>query len=173
MFSGDLEYCLNEGFQKARSSHHEFMTVEHLLLAIMDITAVVEVLKACAVDLPRLSRELTEFINESTPFLSEESVQEVQPTLGFQRVLQRAVYHVQSGGRKEVTGVNVLVAIFGEKQSHAIYLFGLQDVSRVDVVSYISHGVSKLGDGNRPEHDPDVSADDLEAELSISALRTD
>ncbi len=171
MFSGDLEYCLNEGFQKARSSHHEFMTVEHLLLAIMDIPAVVEVLKACAVDLPRLSRELTEFIDESTPFLSEESVQEVQPTLGFQRVLQRAVYHVQSGGRKEVTGVNVLVAIFGEKQSHAIYLFGLQDVSRVDVVSYISHGVSKLGDGNRPEHDPDVSADDLEAESSISALQ--
>lgn len=171
MFSGDLEYCLNEGFQKARSSHHEFMTVEHLLLAIMDIPAVVEVLKACAVDLPRLSRELTEFIDESTPFLSEESVQEVQPTLGFQRVLQRAVYHVQSGGRKEVTGVNVLVAIFGEKQSHAIYLFGLQDVSRVDVVSYISHGVSKLGDGSRPEHDPDVSAGDLEAESSISALQ--
>ena len=171
MFSGDLEYCLNEGFQKARSSHHEFMTVEHLLLAIMDIPAVVEVLKACAVDLPRLSRELTEFIDESTPFLSEESVQEVQPTLGFQRVLQRAVYHVQSGGRKEVTGVNVLVAIFGEKQSHAIYLFGLQDVSRVDVVSYISHGASKLGDGSRPEHDPDVSAGDLEAESSISALQ--
>ena len=171
MFSGDLEYCLNEGFKKARSSHHEFMTVEHLLLAIMDIPAVVEVLKACAVDLPRLSRELAEFIDESTPLMSEESEQEVQPTLGFQRVLQRAVYHVQSGGRKEVTGVNVLVAIFGEKQSHAIYLFGLQDVSRVDVVSYISHGVSKLGDGSRPEHDPDVSAGDLEAESSISALQ--
>ena len=171
MLSSDLEYCLNEGFQKAHSSRHEFMTVEHLLLAIMDIPAVVEVLEACAADLPRLSKELTEFIDESTPFLSEESEQEVQPTLGFQRVLQRAVYHVQSGGRKEVTGVNVLVAIFGEKQSHAIYLFGLQDISRVDVVSYISHGVSKLGDGSRPEQEPDVSADDLEAESSISALQ--
>ena len=170
MLSSELEYCLNEGFQKARSSHHEFMTVEHLLLAIMDIPAVVEVLKGCAADLPRLSRELTEFIDESIPFLPEKSEQEVQPTLGFQRVLQRAVYHVQSGGGKQVTGVNVLVAIFGEKQSHAMYLFGLQDISRVDVVSYISHGVSKLGDGSLPEQDPDVSADDLEADSSTSAL---
>ena len=170
MLSSELEYCLNEGFQKARSSHHEFMTVEHLLLAIMDIPAVVEVLKGCAADLPRLSRELTEFIDESIPFLPEKSEQEVQPTLGFQRVLQRAVYHVQSGGGKQVTGVNVLVAIFGEKQSHAMYLFGLQDISRVDVVSYISHGVSKLGDGSLPEQDPDVSGDDLEADSSTSAL---
>jgi ATP-dependent Clp protease ATP-binding subunit ClpA len=146
------------------------MTVEHLLLAIMDIPSVGEVLKACAADLPRLSRELTEFIDESTPFLPEESEQEVQPTLGFQRVLQRAVYHVQSGGRKEVTGVNVLVAIFGEKQSHAVYLLGLQDVNRVDVVNFISHGVSKLGDGSPAEHDSDVSSDELEDDSSTSAL---
>jgi len=146
------------------------MTVEHLLLAIMDIPSVAEVLKACAADLPRLSKELTEFIDESTPFLPEESEQEVQPTLGFQRVLQRAVYHVQSGGRKEVTGVNVLVAIFGEKQSHAVYLLGLQDVNRVDVVNFISHGVSKLGDGSTPEPDSDASADELEDDSSTSAL---
>jgi ATP-dependent Clp protease ATP-binding subunit ClpA len=113
---------------------------------------------------------LNEFIDESTPFLPEESEQEVQPTLGFQRVLQRAVYHVQSGGRKEVTGVNVLVAIFGEKQSHAVYLLGLQDVNRVDVVNFISHGVSKLGDGSSPEQDSDASADELEDETSTSAL---
>jgi ATP-dependent Clp protease ATP-binding subunit ClpA len=146
------------------------MTVEHLLLAIMDIPSVGEVLKACAADVPRLSKELTEFIDESTPFLPEESEQEVQPTLGFQRVLQRAVYHVQSGGRKEVTGVNVLVAIFGEKQSHAVYLLGLQDVNRVDVVNFISHGVSKLGDGGSPEPDSDASADELEDDSSTSAL---
>jgi ATP-dependent Clp protease ATP-binding subunit ClpA len=146
------------------------MTVEHLLLAIMDIPSVAEVLKACAADVPRLTRELNEFIDESTPFLPEESEQEVQPTLGFQRVLQRAVYHVQSGGRKEVTGVNVLVAIFGEKQSHAVYLLGLQDVNRVDVVNFISHGVSKLGDGSSPEQDSDASADELEDETSTSAL---
>ncbi len=170
MLSSELEFCLNEAFQRARTSHHEFMTVEHLLLAIMDIPSVGEVLKACAADLPRLSRELTEFIDESTPFLPEESEQEVQPTLGFQRVLQRAVYHVQSGGRKEVTGVNVLVAIFGEKQSHAVYLLGLQDVNRVDVVNFISHGVSKLGDGGPPEQDSDVSSDELEDDSSTSAL---
>ena len=170
MLSSELEFCLNEAFQRARTSHHEFMTVEHLLLAIMDIPSVAEVLKACAADVPRLTRELTEFIDESTPFLPEESEQEVQPTLGFQRVLQRAVYHVQSGGRKEVTGVNVLVAIFGEKQSHAVYLLGLQDVNRVDVVNFISHGVSKLGDGSSPEQDSDASADELEDETSTSAL---
>ena len=170
MLSSELEFCLNEAFQRARTSHHEFMTVEHLLLAIMDIPSVGEVLKACAADLPRLSRELTEFIDESTPFLPEESEQEVQPTLGFQRVLQRAVYHVQSGGRKEVTGVNVLVAIFGEKQSHAVYLLGLQDVNRVDIVNFISHGVSKLGDGSPAEHDSDVSSDELEDDSSTSAL---
>ena len=170
MLSSELEFCLNEAFQRARTSHHEFMTVEHLLLAIMDIPSVAEVLKACAADLPRLSKELTEFIDESTPFLPEESEQEVQPTLGFQRVLQRAVYHVQSGGRKEVTGVNVLVAIFGEKQSHAVYLLGLQDVNRVDVVNFISHGVSKLGDGSTPEPDSDASSDELEDDTSTSAL---
>ena len=170
MLSSELEFCLNEAFQRARTSHHEFITVEHLLLAIMDIPSVAEVLKACAADLPRLSKELTEFIDESTPFLPAESEQEVQPTLGFQRVLQRAVYHVQSGGRKEVTGVNVLVAIFGEKQSHAVYLLGLQDVNRVDVVNFISHGVSKLGDGSTPEPDSDASADELEDDSSTSAL---
>jgi len=146
MLSSELEFCLNEAFQQARSERHEYMTVEHLLLAVLDIPKVTEILTACGADLDRLRRELTEFIEESTPRLTTDESQEVQPTLGFQRVLQRAVFHVQSSGKKEVRGENVLVAIFGEKQSHAVYLLGLHDISRLDAVNYISHGLSKSGD---------------------------
>jgi len=158
MLSSELEYCLNAAFQEARSNRHEYMTVEHLLLAILDIPVVGEVLKACGADIERLRRELEEFIEQSTPRLKggeAEGDQDVQPTLGFQRVLQRAVFHVQSSGKKEVKGENVLVAIFGEKQSHAVYLLGLQDVSRLDVVNFISHGLARLGErrtaGSRSE----------------------
>ncbi|MFW2404600.1 MAG: ATP-dependent Clp protease ATP-binding subunit ClpA [Gammaproteobacteria bacterium] len=146
MLSSELEYCLNEAFQQARSERHEYMTVEHLLLAILDIPKVTEILTACGVEMTRLRKELGEFIDESTPRLTTDDGQEVQPTLGFQRVLQRAVFHVQSSGKKEVRGENVLVAIFGEKQSHAVYLLGLHDISRLDVVNFISHGLSKSGD---------------------------
>ena len=146
MLSSELEYCLNEAFQQARSNRHEYMTVEHLLLAVLDIPAVAEILKACGADIERLRRELEEFIDQSTPRLKGESDQDVQPTLGFQRVLQRAVFHVQSGGKKEVKGENVIVAIFGEKQSHAVYLLGLHDVTRLDVVNFISHGLAKFGE---------------------------
>ncbi len=131
MLSNELEYCLNDAFQRARDERHEFITVEHLLLALLDTPPVVEILKACGADLVRLRRELKEFIDASTPRLrgeDEDESTDVQPTLGFQRVLQRAVFHVQSSGRKEVTPANVLVAIFGEKQSQAVYLLGLQDV---------------------------------------------
>ncbi|MCC7330026.1 MAG: ATP-dependent Clp protease ATP-binding subunit ClpA [Gammaproteobacteria bacterium] len=146
MLSSELEYCLNAAFQQARTNRHEYMTVEHLLLAILDIPSVTEVLKGCGADLERLRRELEEFVDQSTPRLKGESDQDVQPTLGFQRVLQRAVFHVQSSGKKEVKGENVLVAIFGEKQSHAVYLLGLHDVSRLDVVNFISHGLARLGE---------------------------
>ncbi|MCC7259154.1 MAG: ATP-dependent Clp protease ATP-binding subunit ClpA [Gammaproteobacteria bacterium] len=146
MLSSELEYCLNEAFQQARANRHEYMTVEHLLLAILDIPAVAEILKSCGADLERLRRELEEFIDQSTPRLKGENDQDVQPTLGFQRVLQRAVFHVQSSGKKEVKGENVVVAIFGEKQSHAVYLLGLHDVTRLDVVNFISHGLAKLGE---------------------------
>ncbi len=146
MLSSELEYCLNEAFQQARANRHEYMTVEHLLLAILDIPTVAEILKACGADLERLRRELEEFIDQSTPRLKGENDQDVQPTLGFQRVLQRAVFHVQSSGKKEVRGENVVVAIFGEKQSHAVYLLGLHDVTRLDVVNFISHGLAKLGE---------------------------
>jgi len=166
MLSNDLELCLNEAFQKARSMRHEFMTVEHLLLALLDAPGVTEVLKACGADIASLTEQLTDFIDESTPRLPPESEQDVSPTLGFQRVLQRAVYHVQSSGKQEVTGVNVLVAIFGEKQSHAVYLLGLQDVGRLDVVNYISHGVARLDD----ESDADFNPEEAEAEAPDSAL---
>ncbi|MDP6436832.1 MAG: ATP-dependent Clp protease ATP-binding subunit ClpA [Gammaproteobacteria bacterium] len=169
MLSAELEYCLNEAFQQARASRHEFMTVEHLLLAVSDIPGVVEVLKECGCDLPRLRKDLQDHIDETTPLLSGDTEQEVAPTLGFQRVLQRAVYHVQSSGKKEVTGVNVLVALFGEKQTHAVYLLGIQDVSRLDVVNFVSHGVSKLGE-NEPDGGDDVGAAELEGDMAASPL---
>ena len=152
MLSSELEYSLNEAFQRAREARHEFITVEHLLLALLDTPAVIEALKACGTDLARLRRELKTFVEESTPRLrGEDEDTEVQPTLGFQRVLQRAVFHVQSSGRKEVTPLNVLVAIFGEKQSQAVYLLGLQDVTRLDVVNFVSHGVPKVQEAPKPE----------------------
>ncbi len=146
MLSNELEICLNEAFQSAREARHEFMTVEHLLLAIIESPKVREILAACGADATRLGKELREFIDQTTPQLKDDDDREVQPTLGFQRVLQRAVFHVQSSGKKEVSVANVLVAIFSEKHSHAAYLLGLQDVSRLDVVNFISHGLSKSGE---------------------------
>jgi ATP-dependent Clp protease ATP-binding subunit ClpA len=144
MLSSELEFCLNEAFQKARDQRHEFMTVEHLLLALLDIPRVHEVLKASGSNIPELRRQLVEFIDEQTPLLDVDDETEVQPTLGFQRVLQRAVFHVQSSGKNEVSSLNVLVAIFSEKQSQAVYLLSLQDVSRLDVVNFISHGMPQV-----------------------------
>ena len=146
MLSNELETCLNSAFQMAREGRHEFLTVEHLLLAILDTPRVTEVLRACGGDTPRLATELREHIEQTSPRLPEGDDREVQPTLGFQRVLQRAVFHVQSSGRKEVGVANVLVAIFSEKQSHAVFLLNRQDVARLDVVNYISHGMSKIAD---------------------------
>ncbi len=146
MLSNELEYCLNDAFHQAREARHEYLTVEHLLLAILDTPRVREVLRACGDDLTRLRQELKEHIEQSTPRVAEAGEREVQPTLGFQRVLQRAVFHVQSSGRKEVGVANVLVAIFSEKQSHAVFLLNRQHVTRLDVVNYISHGLSKLAE---------------------------
>jgi ATP-dependent Clp protease ATP-binding subunit ClpA len=161
MLSSELEFCLNEAFRRAREQRHEFMTVEHLLLALLDVPAAIEILKACGVNITTLRRELSDFIDETTPRLVDEDEQDVQPTLGFQRVLQRAVFHVQSSGRKEVTASNVLVAIFGEKQSHAVYLLSLQDISRLDVVNYISHGLTRSSD--EPQDKPEAG-EGVEAE---------
>jgi len=168
MLSSELEFCLNEAFQRARDRRHEFMTVEHLLLASLDIPAVHEILKACNSNIPELRRQLTECIDEQTPILVEEEDTEVQPTLGFQRVLQRAIFHVQSSGKKEVTGSNVLVAIFSEKQSQAVYYLSLQDISRLDVVNCISHGMPQVpADGVDDENEPLVES---EAEPESSPL---
>jgi ATP-dependent Clp protease ATP-binding subunit ClpA len=144
MLSSELEQCLNAAFQVARDARHEYMTVEHLLLAILDTPSVGEILKACGARSAALRKDLQTFIDETTPKLIDGDERDVQPTLGFQRVLQRAVFHVQSGGKKEVTVVNVLVAIFSEKQSHAAFLLSNHDVSRLDVVNFISHGLSKV-----------------------------
>ena len=168
MLSSELEFCLNEAFQRARDRRHEFMTVEHLLLALLDIPTVHEILKACDSNIPELRRQLTESIDEQTPLLADEDETEVQPTLGFQRVLQRAVFHVQSSGKKEVTGSNVLVAIFSEKQSQAVYFLSLQDISRLDVVNFISHGMPQLpGEGADETGEPQIES---EAEPESSPL---
>ena len=166
MLSSELEFCLNEAFQRARDQRHEFMTVEHLLLALLDIPQVHEILKACNSNITELRRQLTEFIEEQTPLLPHDDDTDVQPTLGFQRVLQRAVFHVQSSGKKEVTGSNVLVAIFSEKQSQAVYFLNLQDITRLDVVNYISHGMPQLpGERSEGEQEPSMEAA-AEAEAS-------
>ncbi|MFM7626374.1 MAG: ATP-dependent Clp protease ATP-binding subunit ClpA [Gammaproteobacteria bacterium] len=142
MLSNELENCINKAYHQARAGRHEFLTVEHLLLAITESPKVGEILRACGADPERLSAELAAHVDSSTPRLRKGDEREVQPTLGFQRVLQRALFHVQSSGRKEVGVANVLVAIFGEKQSHAVFLLGKEGVSRLDVVNFISHGLS-------------------------------
>jgi len=145
MFSKDLEYSIGQCYKRAREARDEYMTVEHLLLALLDNPSAEGVLKASGADFHRLRSDLEQAISSSVNKLSDDDGRDTQPTLGFQRVLQRAVYHVQSSGKKEVTGANVLVAIFGEKDSHAVYFLNQQDVTRLDVVNYLSHGIAKTG----------------------------
>ena len=145
MLNKALEDTLNNAFKMARSKRHEFMTVDHLLLAMLDNHEAADVLAACGVEAGTLSHSLEEHIDSTTPLLAEEEEErDTQPTLGFQRVLQRAVFHVQSSGKKEVSGANVLVAIFSEQESQAVYLLKQQDVARIDIVNYLSHGISKV-----------------------------
>ncbi len=143
MFSKDLELSISQAYHAARSRRHEFLTVEHLLLALIDNPSARSVLIACSVDLDQLGRKLQQVLNETIPVLSAGDQRDTQPTVGFQRVLQRALYHVQSAEKSEVLGANVLAAIFSEKDSHAVYLLGQQEVSRLDVVNFISHGITK------------------------------
>jgi ATP-dependent Clp protease ATP-binding subunit ClpA len=159
VLSNELEYCLNDAFHQAREARHEYLTVEHLLLAILDTPKVREVLRACGVDFAKLRQEIKEHIDQSTPRLEEGEEREVQPTLGFQRVLQRALFHVQSSGKKEVGVTNVLVAIFSEKQSHAVFLLNRQHVTRLDVVNYISHGLSKIAEEKTEKEDASADAE--------------
>ena len=149
MLDKELEQTLNNAFKAARDKRHEFMTVEHLLLALISNGAASTVLTACGVALETLSKELEEFVDSTTPLIPDDDTErEVQPTLGFQRVLQRAVFHVQSSGKREVTGANVLVAIFSEQESQAVYLLKRHGVARIDVVNYVAHGISKLGNAS-------------------------
>ncbi len=149
MLSQELEFSLNMAFQEAREKRHEFITVEHLLAALLDNPSAARVLRACGGNIDELRRSLTAFLRENVPTLAPGSAVETQPTLGFQRVIQRAVLHVQGVGKKEVTGANVLVAIFSEKESHAVYFLQKQNITRFDVVNYISHGISKVpGEGH-------------------------
>ncbi|MCK8075946.1 ATP-dependent Clp protease ATP-binding subunit ClpA [Vibrio sp. 1CM2L] len=152
MLNKELETSLNGAFARARDKRHEFMTVEHLLLALLENDAAKEALQACQADLDALRNELDIFIDQTTPLIPEsDETRETQPTLSFQRVLQRAVFHVQSSGRSEVTGANVLVAIFSEQESHAAYLLKKNDISRLDIVNFISHGITKASnEGDSP-----------------------
>jgi ATP-dependent Clp protease ATP-binding subunit ClpA len=163
VLSSELEFCLNQAFRDARTHRHEFLTVEHLLLALLDAPKVREVLQGCGADLKRLTEELKQHIDSKTPILAMTDEREVQPTMGFQRVLQRAMFHVQSSGKQEAGVVNVLVAIFSEKQSHAVYLLGLQHVGRLDVVQFISHGLGRGGDA-KPDTPETTAEGEREAE---------
>ena len=163
MLSRELEVSLNLAFKDARAQRHELMSVEHLLLALLDNTAAVTVLNACNADVEKLKQSLATFISETTPIIPEDQDgRETQPTLGFQRVLQRAVFHVQSSGKKEVTGAHVLVAMFAEGESHAVYSLKDQDVNRIDVVNYMSHGTRKDGAEEAEEHAEENGAEEGE-----------
>ena len=170
MLSRELEVTLNLAFKDARANRHELMSVEHLLLALLDNEAAVNVLRACNAQLEKLRQELSTFIDETTPIIPEDQEgRETQPTLGFQRVLQRAVFHVQSSGKKEVSGGHVMVAIFAESESHAVYLLKDQDVNRIDVVNYIAHGTRKDG-MEEPESVSEETAEGQEEEKAPSPL---
>ena len=170
MLNKELEEALNDIFREAYERNHEFITLEHLLLALLDNRAAGDILRACGTDIDTLRAELVQFISDTTPLLADPEKGETRPTLAFQRVLQRAVFHVQSQGRDEVSGLNVLVALFGEKDSQAVYLLSKQDVSRLDVVSYISHGLTLDEDGFESSDSVNADEDIQEQEAEKSPL---
>ena len=172
MLSRDLEVTLNLAFKDARAKRHELMSVEHLLLALLDNAVAANVLRACGADIDNLRKELEEFLDATTPLIpTNETDRETQPTLGFQRVLQRAVFHVQSSGRKEVTGASVLVAIFSEQESHAVYILKQQDVNRIDVVNFIAHGTPKVANHEDTDSvEPHVEEEAAAEEKAPSSL---
>jgi len=170
MLSDELEQTLNSAIQLARDERHELITVEHLLMALLDNSAANQVLRACGGDIDLLREDLEEFLAMQVPSLAEDSDDDTQPSLGFQRVIQRAVLHVQSSGKKEVSGENVLVAIFAEKDSHATYFLHKQDITRFDLVNYIAHGISKVSDGMSELPAPDTQVEDDEEGRQQSPL---
>ncbi|MBK6630622.1 MAG: ATP-dependent Clp protease ATP-binding subunit ClpA [Betaproteobacteria bacterium] len=170
MIAQELEVSLHMAFVEARQKRHEFITVEHLLLALLDNPSAAEVLRACAANVEELRKELIAFIAEHTPTVAGSDEIDTQPTLGFQRVIQRAILHVQSSGKKEVTGANVLVAIFGEKDSHAVYFLQRQGITRLDVVNFISHGITKAPAQGGPRSEAEQQEQEHEGQQAGGAL---
>ncbi|MCU7874627.1 MAG: ATP-dependent Clp protease ATP-binding subunit ClpA [Candidatus Thiodiazotropha sp. (ex Lucinoma borealis)] len=171
MLNKELEFTLNQAFKNAKERHHEFMTVDHLLLALLDNPTAVAVLRACGADIERMRKSVQSFVEETTPLIPDGDEREIQPTLGFQRVLQRAVFHVQSSGKNEVTGANVLVAIFNEQDSQAVYFLNDQKINRLDVVNYLSHGISKV-DGSIQEETPVEFSNEVKSDGQTSPLES-
>ncbi len=176
MLSKELEFTLNLAFHEAREQRYEFMTVEQLLFALLDNPKVATMLRACRVDIDKLKKNIQAYIKENTPVLPEKEEKETQPTLGFQRVLQRSVFHVQSAGKKEVESTNVLIAIFGEKESQAVYLLNEQGVTRLDVVNYVSHGITKAEADGQERSNPikdtlDNTSSDKEGKGAVTAKK--
>ena len=169
MIAQELEVSLHMAFVEARQKRHEFITVEHLLLALLDNPTAAEVLRACGANMDELRKQLVQHIAEQTPRIAQDREVDTQPTLGFQRVIQRAILHVQSSGKKEVTGANVLVAIFGEKDSHAVYYLQQQGIARLDVVNYISHGITKTPQPHQGKNEQE-SEQESEAQTANSPL---
>jgi ATP-dependent Clp protease ATP-binding subunit ClpA len=169
MIAQELEVTLHMAFMDARQKRHEFISVEHLLMAMLENPSAAEVLRACGANIETMREQLGNFIDEHTPKVEGEAEVDTQPTLGFQRVIQRAILHVQSSGKKEVTGANVLVAVFGEKDSHAVYFLGQQGVTRLDIVNFISHGITKTPQGE-PSPRPDEPAEPGSEAASVSPL---
>lgn len=170
MLSKELEVTLNNAFKNAHDKRHEFITVEHLLLALLENASAQPILIACGCDIKTLRNQLTQFIDETTSLIPVGIQRETQPTLGFQRVLQRAVFHVQASDKKEVSGANLFVALFSEQDSHAVYLLNKQDISRLDVVNYLAHGISKIDPENDSPNIPSQEPGNPDAETSGSPL---
>jgi ATP-dependent Clp protease ATP-binding subunit ClpA len=171
VFSKELELSISQAYQEAREKRHEFLTVEHMLLSLLDNASALSVISASGVDIEGLERDVRKILEDTVPLLGDEDSRDTQPTIGFQRVLQRALYHVQSAGKEEVLGVNVLVAIFSEKDSYAAYLLNRYGVTRLDVINFLSHGISKLDGENAGEVDASVlEAEEAGAEQTSSAL---
>jgi len=169
MLSKELEITLNQAFTNAHGKRHEFITVEHLLLALLDNATVKPILQACSCDCNALRGELTQFIDETVSLIAENVQRETQPTLGFQRVLQRAVFHVQASDKKEVTGANLFVALFSEQDSHAVYILSKYEISRLDVVNYLAHGITKIEQDDDDEETDSLNADSEGVESTESS----
>ena len=174
MLNKELEQSLNKAFHEANEKRHEFITVEHLLLMLTDNDAASAVLEACGGDVPTIKKELEIFVDQNTPLLMADEDRDTQPTLGFQRVLQRALFHVQSSGNGEVSGANVLVAIFSEQDSHAVYLLNKHNIERLDVTNYLSHGITRVEDGEDESfgHDAEALPDESEKSKPLEKFAT-